>query len=51
VEVFSSDPVEVSNSSFSDGAGYGVLREELDLGDYVTGNTFTNMGVGNVGAL
>jgi hypothetical protein len=45
------NPVEVTNSSFSDCAGYGVLRGELDLGDYATGNTFTNMGVGNVGAL
>jgi hypothetical protein len=45
------NPVDVTNVTFSDCAGYGVLREELDVTDYATGNTFTNMGTGSVGTL
>jgi len=43
--------IAVTHSTFSQCTGYGLLKRSTDTRDYETGNTFTAVGSGNVGAL
>lgn len=43
------NPVIVTNSTFHDCTGYGVLKDADDVSDYTLTNTFTSTGTGNVG--
>ncbi len=43
--------ITVTNSSFVDCGGFGILKDDADAADYTVTNTFTNMGSGSVGTL
>ncbi len=44
-------PLSVTASHFYDSAGYGIQRTNADNSDYLSGNTFENNALGNVGTL
>ena len=42
------NPINVTNSTFANSAGWGILKDDEDLTDYATGNTFTDNASGDV---